>query len=68
MEGFTVPGTSAKYLGERMSGFSGILSLRESKGLEYLTGKRRVIFHSKSSSSTQDYSDVHKVKSRMIFI
>lgn len=68
MEGFRVPGTPAKFLGERVSGFCGILGLRESKGLEYLTGKIRVIFHSKSSNSTQDNSDLHEVELRMLFI
>ena len=51
MEGCKAPGTSAKFLGERVSGFSGVLGSRESKGLKYLVGKIRVIFHSKSSNS-----------------
>lgn len=44
MEGSRVHGTSAKFLGECNVWIRKILGLRESKGLEYLKGKIRVIF------------------------
>ena len=62
MEGSSVQGTPAKFLEECNVWISRILALRESKGLEYLTGKIRVVFHSRSSNSAWDNSDLYTVK------